>query len=157
MDIVLLVLAGICLIVGIIGCIVPGLPGVPVSYVGLWIAQATERVDFSWQMLLVWGIVTIVVSVLDYIIPAWGTKRFGGTKYGVWGSTIGLFVGLFFGAVGVIAGPLAGAILGELIGGKEMSQALRAGWGSFVGLLCGTVLKLVCCGLMTVQLIQAIW
>ena len=157
MDIVLLVLAGICLIVGIIGCIVPGLPGVPVSYVGLWIAQATERVDFSWQMLLLWGIVTIVVSVLDYIIPAWGTKRFGGTKYGVWGSTIGLFVGLFFGAVGVIAGPLAGAILGELIGGKEMSQALRAGWGSFVGLLCGTVLKLVCCGLMTVQLIQAIW
>ena len=157
MDIVLLVLAGICLIVGIIGCIVPGLPGVPVSYVGLWIAQASERVDFSWQMLLVWGIVTIVVSVLDYIIPAWGTKRFGGTKYGVWGSTIGLFVGLFFGAVGVIAGPLAGAILGELIGGKEMSQALRAGWGSFVGLLCGTVLKLVCCGLMTVQLIQAIW
>ena len=157
MDIVLLVLAGICLIVGIIGCIVPGLPGVPVSYVGLWIAQATERVDFSWQMLLVWGIVTIVVSVLDYIIPAWGTKRFGGTKYGVWGSTIGLFVGLFFGAVGVIAGPLAGAILGELIGGKEMSQALRAGWGSFVGLLCGTVLKLVCCGLMTVHLIQAIW
>lgn len=157
MDIVLLVLAGICLIVGIIGCIVPGLPGVPVSYVGLWIAQATERVDFSWQMLLVWGIVTIVVSVLDYIIPAWGTKRFGGTKYGVWGSTIGLFVGLFFGAVGVIAGPLAGAILGELIGGKEINQALRAGWGSFVGLLCGTVLKLVCCGLMTVHLIQAIW
>ncbi len=157
MDIVLLVLAGICLIVGIIGCIVPGLPGVPVSYVGLWIAQASERVDFSWQMLLVWGIVTIVVSVLDYIIPAWGTKRFGGTKYGVWGSTIGLFVGLFFGAVGVIAGPLAGAILGELIGGKEINQALRAGWGSFVGLLCGTVLKLVCCGLMTVHLIQAIW
>lgn len=157
MDIFLLIVAGICMIVGIIGCIVPGLPGVPVSYAGLWIAQATERVDFSWQMLLLWGIVTIVVSVLDYIIPAWGTKRYGGSKYGVWGSTIGLFVGLFFGAIGVIAGPLAGAIIGELIGGKEMSQALRAGWGSFIGLLCGTVLKLVCCGLMTVHLIQAIW
>ena len=145
------------MIVGIIGCIVPGLPGVPVSYAGLWIAQATERVDFSWQMLLLWGIVTIVVSVLDYIIPAWGTKRYGGSRYGVWGSTIGLFVGLFFGAIGVIAGPLAGAIIGELIGGKEINQALRAGWGSFIGLLCGTVLKLICCGLMTVHLIQAIW
>ena len=157
MDIVLLVLAGIFLIVGIIGCIVPGLPGVPVAYAGLWIAQASERVDFSWQMLLIWGIVTVVVSVLDYIVPAWGTKRFGGTKYGVWGSTIGVFAGLFFGAIGVIVGPLAGAIIGELIGGKEVAEALRAGWGSFIGLLFGTVLKLVCCGLMTVQLIQAIW
>ena len=109
MDVVLLILAGMCLIVGIIGCIVPGLPGVPVAYVGLWIAQASERVDFSWQMLLIWGIVTVVVSVLDYVVPAWGTKRFGGTKYGVWGSTIGVFAGLFFGAIGVIVGPLAGA------------------------------------------------
>ena len=157
MDVVLLILAGMCLIVGIIGCIVPGLPGVPVAYVGLWIAQASERVDFSWQMLLIWGIVTVVVSVLDYVVPAWGTKRFGGTKYGVWGSTIGVFAGLFFGAIGVIVGSLAGAIIGELIGGKEVAEALRAGWGSFIGLLFGTVLKLVCCGLMTVQLIQAIW
>ncbi len=157
MDVVLLILAGMCLIVGIIGCIVPGLPGVPVAYVGLWIAQASDRVDFSWQMLLIWGIVTVVVSVLDYVVPAWGTKRFGGTKYGVWGSTIGVFAGLFFGAIGVIVGPLAGAIIGELIGGKEVAEALRAGWGSFIGLLFGTVLKLVCCGLMTVQLIQAIW
>ena len=70
MDVVLLILAGMCLIVGIIGCIVPGLPGVPVAYAGLWIAQASERVDFSWQMLLIWGIVTVVVSVLDYIVPA---------------------------------------------------------------------------------------
>ena len=145
------------MLVGIIGCIVPGLPGVPIAYAGLWIAQATEHVDFGWKMLLIWGIVTIVVSVLDYVVPAWGTKRFGGTKYGVWGSTIGVIVGLFFGATGVIVGPLVGAILGELIGGKEVKEALKAGWGSFVGLLCGTILKLVCCGLMTVALIQAIW
>ena len=157
MDIFLLVLAGLCMLIGIVGCIVPGLPGVPVAYVGLWIAQATERIDFSWQMLLIWGIVTIVVSVLDYVVPAWGTKHFGGTKWGIWGSTIGVFVGLFFGAVGVIVCPLIGAILGELMNGKEMKEALRAGWGSFIGLLCGTILKLICCGLMTVELIKAIW
>ena len=157
MEIVLLMLAFICLAVGIIGCIVPGLPGTPIAYAGLWIAQATDRVDFSWQILLVWGIVTIVVSVLDYVVPAWGTKKFGGTKFGVWGSTIGLIIGLFFGEWGVILGPLVGAIIGELFGGKEVSEALRAGWGSFVGLLCGTILKLICCGLMTVQLIQAVW
>ena len=157
MEIALLILAGLCILVGIIGCIIPGLPGTPIAYAGLWIAQATERVDFSWQTLLIWGIVTIVVSVLDYVVPAWGTKQFGGTKYGVWGSTIGVFVGLFFGAVGVIVGPLVGAVIGELIGGKAAAEALRAGWGSFIGLLCGTILKLVCCGLMAIQLIQAIW
>ena len=157
MEVTLLILSGLMMLIGIIGCIVPGLPGTPIAYVGLWIAQATDRVDFSWQFLLVWGIVTIIVTVLDYVVPAWGTKRFGGTRWGVWGSTIGVFVGLFFGAVGVIVGPLVGAILGELLGGKDVRQALRAGWGSFIGLLCGTILKLICCGLMTTALIQAIW
>lgn len=153
------------MLIGIIGCIVPGLPGTPIAYAGLWIAQATDRVDFSWQFLLIWGIVTLVVSVLDYAVPAWGTKQFGGTKYGVWGSTLGVFVGLLFGAVGVILGPLVGAILFELlaialhgqINRENIAAAFRAGWGSFIGILVGTVLKLICCGLMVLALIQAIW
>ena len=156
MDIALLIVAFLLMAVGIIGCIVPGLPGTPLAYAGLWIAQITERVDFSWQTLLVWGIVTVVISVLDYVVPAWGTKQFGGTKWGVWGSMIGVFAGLAFGPVGVIVGPLAGAVIGELLGGKEMMAALRAGWGSFVGLLFGTILKLICCGLMVVELIKAL-
>ncbi len=156
MDIFLLVLAFLCLLIGIIGCIVPGLPGTPIAYAGLWIAQATDRVDFSWQMLLVGGIVTIVISVLDYVVPAWGTKHYGGSKWGVWGSTIGVFVGLFFGAIGVIVGPLVGAILGELVAGKQLQEAIKAGWGSFIGILFGTILKLIACGLMTIALIQAI-
>ena len=156
MEIFLLVIAGLCMLIGIIGCIVPGLPGVPIAYAGLWIAQITERVDFTWQTLLIWGIVTIVVTVLDYVVPAWGTKQFGGTKWGVVGSTIGVFAGLFFGPVGVIAGPLVGAVLGELLGGKQVAEAIRAGWGSFVGLLFGTILKLICCGLMTSALIRII-
>ncbi len=157
MDILLLVIAFILMLIGIIGCIVPGLPGTPIAYAGLWIAQITERVDFSWKFLLIWGIVVIVVSALDYIVPAWGTKQFGGTKWGAWGSTIGVFVGLFFGAIGVIIGPLVGAILGELFAGKQLEQAIKAGWGSFIGILFGTIIKLVACGLMTVALIQAIW
>lgn len=165
MDILLLVIAFILIVIGIIGCIVPGLPGTPIAYAGLWIAQATDRVDFSWQFLLIWGIVTLVVSVLDYAVPAWGTKQFGGTKYGVWGSTLGVFVGLLFGAVGVILGPLVGAILFELlaialhgqINRENIAAAFRAGWGSFIGILVGTVLKLICCGLMVLALIQAIW
>ncbi len=165
MDILLLVIAFILMLIGIVGCIVPGLPGTPIAYAGLLVAQATEYVDFSWKFLLIWGIVTIVISVLDYVVPAWGTKQFGGTKWGVWGSTIGVFVGLFFGAFGVILGPLVGAILFELIPvalhgqitDKTLSAALRAGWGSFVGILFGTIIKLIACGLMLTALIQAIW
>ena len=165
MTIFLLILAFLCILIGIIGCIVPGLPGTPIAYAGLWIAQATDRVDFTWQFLLIWGIVVIIISILDYVVPAWGTKQFGGTKWGVWGSTIGVFIGLFFGAVGVILGPLVGAIIGELlqssmhgaITDKALSAALRAGWGSFIGILFGTILKLIACGLMAVALIQAIW
>jgi len=157
MDIFLLILAGLCMLLAIVGSILPGLPGVPLAYVGLWIAQASERVDFSWQTLAVWGVVTVLVSVLDYVVPAWGTKHFGGSKAGVWGSTIGVFIGLFFGPLGVILGPLVGAIIGEMFQGKELQEALRAGWGSFLGILLGTVLKLICCGLMTVSLIKMIW
>ena len=157
MDIALLIIAFVLMLVGIVGCIVPGLPGTPIAYAGLWIAQATDRIDFSWQFLLIWGIVVVIISVLDYIVPAWGTKKYGGTKWGVWGSTIGVFIGLFFGALGVILGPLVGAIIGELIAGKELEAARKAGWGSFIGILFGTILKLVACGLMTVALIQAIW
>ncbi len=145
------------MLVGIIGCIIPGLPGMPVAYVGLWIAQATERVNFSWQMLLIYGLVVVVLTVLDYIVPAWGTKKYGGSSYGVWGSTIGVFVGLFAGVWGVIIGPLVGAVIGELISGKAVGEAFKAGWGSFVGILFSTVLKLICCGMMTVALIRAVW
>jgi len=157
MDIVLLILAFFMMLIGLIGCIVPGLPGTPIAYIGLWIAQATEKIHFSWQFLLIWGIVVVIISVLDYVVPAWGTKHYGGTKWGVWGSTIGVFVGLFFGAMGVILGPLVGAVIGELISGKQLNDALKAGWGSFVGILFGTILKLIACGLMTVALIQAVW
>lgn len=156
MDIALLIIAFILIVIGIIGCIVPGLPGTPIAYAGLWVAQATDRIDFSWQFLLIWGIVVVIISVLDYLVPAWGTKRYGGTKWGVWGSTIGVFIGLFFGAAGVILGPLVGAVIGELIAGKELASALRAGWGSFIGIFFGTILKLIACGLMAVALIQAI-
>lgn len=157
MDIFLLVIAFLFMLIGIIGCIVPGLPGTPISYIGLWIAQATDTVDFSWQFMLIWGIVVIVITLLDYVVPAWGTKRYGGSKWGVWGSTIGVFVGLFFGAAGVILGPLVGAILGELVSGKQLNDALKAGWGSFIGILFSTVLKLIACGLMLTALIQAVW
>lgn len=167
MDILWIVLGTLCLLLGIVGCVAPVLPGVPLAYVGLLLLQITDRVQFTWQFLVIWAVVVLVVQVLDYFIPAWGTKCFGGSKWGVWGSTIGLFAGLFMGPWGIVAGAFAGAVTGELLylsirkNGEERAQdsfrqALRAGIGSFVGLLTGTIIKLVCCGLMTYYFIAAI-
>lgn len=177
MDIVLIILGAICLLVGIIGCVAPVLPGVPLSYLGLLLLHWTERVQFSWQFLVIWAVVVVVIQVLDYFIPAWGTKKFGGSKWGVWGSTIGLLVGLFMGPMGIVIGPFVGAVVGELIyfnrhpqttihptetslnnaeknKNTHLNKALRAGFGSFIGLLTGTVLKLICCGMMVFYFVK---
>lgn len=170
MDILLIVLGAICLLLGLIGCVAPVLPGVPLSYLGLLLLHFTNRVQFSWQFLVVWGVVVVVIQILDYFIPAWGTKKFGGTKYGVWGSTIGLFVGLFMGPLGIVVGPFIGAVLGELIyfnrhpqttlseteqnKNSNFNRALRAGFGSFIGLLTGTLIKVICCGVMIAYFVK---
>lgn len=156
MDIFLIILGSLCLLVGILGCVLPVLPGVPVAYAGLLLLQLTDRVQFSWQFLVIWAIVVVMIQLLDYFVPAWGTKRFGGSKWGVWGSAIGMLVGLFFGPWGIILGPFVGAVLFELFDGKNARAALRAGWGSFVGLLAGTILKLISCGLMAYYFVAAL-
>jgi uncharacterized protein YqgC (DUF456 family) len=182
MNIVLIILGAICLLVGIVGCILPILPGVPLAYGGLVLLHLTDKVEFSWQFLTIWGIITIVVQVLDYFIPAWGTKKFGGSKWGVWGSTIGVFIGLVMGPIGIVIGPFIGAVIGELLyysrkpktteeqahsdklqssQGQQTTnsifqKALRAGFGSFVGLLAGTLLKIVCCTWMAVEFVKAL-
>jgi uncharacterized protein YqgC (DUF456 family) len=170
MNTILIIVGAICLLAGIAGCILPVVPGVPLAYVGLILLHFTDKVDFTWQFLIIWGIVTIVVQVLDYFIPAWGTKKFGGSKWGVWGSTIGLFVGLVIGPIGIVVGLFLGAVIGELMyfnqhpqvsstpspQNSNLNKALRAGFGSFVGLLAGTILKLVCCGWMAVEFVKVL-
>lgn len=156
MDIFLIIIGALLLLTGLVGCIVPALPGVPLSYAALWILHLTDKVQFGWKFLLIWGVVTIVVQVLDYVVPAWGTKYVGGTKMGVWGSTIGLIVGLFLGPWGIIIGPFIGAVVFELIKNPDFKVALKSGFGSFLGLLFGTVIKLISCGLMTYYFIAAL-
>lgn len=149
MEWVLLFAGALLIIGGLIGCIIPVLPGPPISYAGLLLLQLTDKAPFSSQTLLIWLVVTIVVTLLDYFVPVWGTQKYGGTRQGVWGSIIGLLLGLFFfPPIGIIVGPFIGAIMGELIAGKNSDDALRAGFGSFVGLLAGTLLKLIASGWM---------
>ena len=166
MDVILIILGALCLLLGVIGCIAPVIPGVPLAYVGLLLLHWTDKVQFTWKFLVMWAVITVVIQVLDFVIPVWGTKKFGGTKWGVWGSTLGLVGGLFMGPLGIVIGPFAGAVLGEMLyynrypqaipnaNNSNFSSALRAGFGSFIGLLTGTILKLVCCGLMIFYFIK---
>lgn len=137
-------------ITGILGCVLPFMPGPPLNYAAILLLHFTSGFQFSNRFLIVWAIVTVAVVVLDYIIPVWGTKKFGGSKQGVWGSVIGLIAGMFFfPPLGIIIGPFIGAFAGELIAGKNSKDALKSGFGSFVGFITGTVLKLIVSGMMT--------
>jgi hypothetical protein len=148
MDTLLIILAFILIIIGILGSILPVLPGVPVSYVGILLLHFTEKVQFTTQFLIFWLVMVILVQVLDYLVPIWGTKKFGGSKRGIWGCAIGMVVGLFFGPWGIILGPFLGAIVGELSGGKQTQSAIKAGFGSFIGFLLGVVSKLIVGGFL---------
>jgi uncharacterized protein YqgC (DUF456 family) len=150
MDFILISLGILFMIVGIIGCALPFLPGPPLNYIGILLLHFTTGFQFTNRFLLIWAVITVVVIVLDYIIPVWGTKKFGGSKQGIWGSVIGLVAGLFFfPPFGIIIGPFLGAVIGELIAGKDSGAALKSGFGSFVGFLTGTILKLIASGMMT--------
>ena len=156
MDIFLIIMAGILLLIGFAGVILPLLPGLPISYIGILMLHFSKAVEFSPEFLTFWAVVVVVIQVLDYYIPIWGTKKFGGSKSGVWGSAIGLVVGLFFGPIGIILGPFVGAFLGELTANKSSKDALRAALGSFVGILVGTTLKLIVSGFLIYYYFEAI-
>jgi uncharacterized protein len=144
MDIFLYILGGICLITGLLGAILP-LPGPPLSFLGLLLLQATSKVAFDEYSLYVIGFLTVAITVLDYYIPVWGTKKFGGSKWGSYGSAAGLIVGLFLGPFGMFIGAFAGAFIGEFFNDKNQQKAFKAAIGSFLGLVAGIVLKTAFC------------
>jgi uncharacterized protein YqgC (DUF456 family) len=153
-DYILLILGIILLILGIIGCLVPVLPGPPFSFLGLILLHLTRFGHFSYTTLIIFGIVAVVVTVLDYVVPVWGTKRFGGSKYGTRGATVGLVIGLFLGPLGIILGPLIGAFIGEMIFKDDIGYAFKAGFGSLLGFLTGIGLKLAASFIMTFYFVK---
>lgn len=143
-DVVLTILGTALIISGIVGCILPFLPGLPLSYGGIILLHLTSKVQFLTEFLLLWGVIVAVVQILDYYIPIWGTKKLGGGTKGAWGSAIGMVFGIFFiQPWGIIFFPFAGAVIGELIDKKESKVALKAGFGAFAGFITGTVIKLI--------------
>lgn len=142
MDYVLLIFAIIFILVGLAGCVLPVIPGPPISWLGLLFIEFTRFADFTSRFLLITAFITIVVTILDYVIPVWGTKKFGGSKAGIWGATIGMIVGIIFSPIGMILGAFVGAVIGEAINGKDSTTSFKAGFGSFIGFMLGIGLKL---------------
>lgn len=155
--IILAVLAGI---VGIAGSILPGLPGPPISWAGLLIlylwGSGTNGAGepMSLTFLLVWLAVTVVVCVVDYVVPAWFTRVTGGSKAAGRGAIIGLIAGMLIPPVGIIVGALGGAFLAEfLVARKDGWQSVKSAIGAFLGFLFGTGIKLIASGLMMYYII----
>ncbi len=148
MDIFWIVLGGLLMVIGLVGCFLPVLPGPPLAFMGLWIQQLKSEQPFDARFLWTWAGITLLVTVLDYWMPVYSTKKFGGSKYGIWGCTIGLIIGLWMGPLGIVFGPFVGAFVGEIIANQNSSNAFKAAVGSFVGFLFSTLLKLIACSIM---------
>lgn len=143
MDLLISILAIIAGIIGIIGSIMPGLPGLPLSWLGLLLIYLNGG-KVSLTALIVWLIIVVIVSILDYIIPSYLTKITGGSKYASKGAMIGLFVGLILTPIGMILGSFLGAFIGEYYyAKKEPMVALKAATGSFIGFMLGTGIKTI--------------
>lgn len=159
MDIFLLIIGFLFALLGIIGSFLPILPGPFTSWIGLLILHLTKIVPLNWTFLGITLGVAIIIWVIDYFIPALGTKKFGGSKYGVIGTMIGLLIGiLFLGPFGIIIGPFVGAFVGELIkDSKDSAKALKAAFGSFIGFLTSTFLKFITAVIFTGFYISIFW
>ena len=147
MDVLLLTFGFICIIIGILGSFLPVLPGPSISWVGLLLLYCTNAVPVNHWILGSTLLITFFISILDFVIPSKGTKKFGGSNYGIWGTNIGLVVGIFSPIpLGFIIGPFIGAFVGELIyDSKNHQRAFRAATGSFIGLVASSFMKFVLC------------
>jgi len=149
-EIFLIIIALLVAIVGIVGCIIPAVPGPPLNFISLLILELAIEDAFSTEFYIIWGVITIVVTVLDYVLPLFGAKVYKASAYGIWGSIIGMIVGtIFFPPFGMILGLLIGAVAGELIAGKEGSEAMKVGAVTFITSLLMIVVKLAVSGIMT--------
>lgn len=158
MDTFLIITGIILLILGIAGCIIPFIPGPPLAYGSLILLQISKYKPFTEEFLIAWALLTAAVLLADYYIPIWGTKKFGGTKAGVWGATIGLIIGMFFfPPFGLLIGPFIGAFAGEILNNQDSTKALRSAFGSFIGFVAGTLMKLGISIVMGYFFFTAIW
>ena len=164
MEILYILLGIVLVIIGVIGCIAPGLPGTPLNYLAVLILHFTEMYRYPTITLIILLIIVLLVMAIDYIVPAIGTKKFGGSKYGVYGSIIGLFSSFFIGwilgplaPIAFLIFPFAGAFIGETINGRKAKVALKAAFGSVLGFFIGMGAKLIVAGIISYYFFKGVF
>lgn len=149
-DPLFIILSAISIIVGAVGVVAPILPGVPLCWLGLLMlkfAPSTQD-NISWTTIILLGLIALAVTILDNILPLWGTKKCGGDKKIVWGATFGLLLGFFLGPLGIIFGPFVGALAAGLLFGNKINKSLKSASGAFFGYITGLVLKVIYVGII---------
>ena len=159
LDIILIVIACILTLVGLVGCLVHGIPGTPLAWIGLLLVSFTSKSSLTWVTLVVTALVTVAVEVLNNFIPSLLTKKSGGSRAGSIGSTVGVFAGLFTGQIPcIVLGPFFGALVGELIHDhKDFNRAVRSAWYSFLGFLTGSGMRLIVSGVLAAIMIKSLF
>lgn len=147
MDVVFLLIGVLCVILSFVGCVVPAIPGPLLAFVALLCLLPTTN-SVGWVSLAVGGVIMLIASVLDYVVPAFGAKKFKCSGSGVTGCMIGTVVGMFFMPIGLFLGPFFGAVVGELIVGRKIWGSVQGGFGALLGFLAGTAIKIVACGIL---------
>lgn len=154
MEVVIIIIAILLAIVGVIGSVLPG-PGPPLVFVAMLLLQWKFN-SYSATLLWVLGALNVVLIVLDYVLPIWIGKKFGASKYGVWGSVIGMIVGIFFTPIGMMLGLFLGAVIGEYLYSKNTTKSIKAGVGTYIGTVLSIILKLGLAGYMVYQVVRGI-
>lgn len=150
MDLLWWALTAGLMLIGLVGTVVPLVPGTVLILVGAMVNYFTLQ-SIGWGTLVGLTLLMILAQALDILSGAVGAKWFGATRWGAIGGILGAIVGLFFGLIGIFVGPLVGALLGELLGGKGILPAGKSGWGTFLGTTAGIV------GKVAIGLIMIVW
>ena len=150
MTTALIILGLVLALIGLLGCVLPLIPGPPLSFLSLLILSYAKGWEpFSATFLLVMAGMTIAVTICEYMLPIGGAKRYGASKGGIWLSIAGMILGFFlFPPWGMVIGAVGGAFIGEILAGRRAKEALRASWGVVVGNLFVIGLKIALCGIM---------
>jgi uncharacterized protein YqgC (DUF456 family) len=157
LDAALYALAVALIVTGLIGAVLPNLPGVPMIFGGIWLAAAVDDYHhLSTTWLIVLGVMAAFGIAMDFIAASLGAKRVGASSQAVWGASIGTVVGLFFGLPGLILGPFVGALMGELLSSRSVLRSAHVGLGTWLGLLFGALVKLVL-SIIMVAMAAGIW
>lgn len=143
-DLVFYLLAAVLIVGGLIGTVLPALPGLPMIFGGIWLAAAVDgyRHLGLWWLLLLGGLAALGVAV-DFVAASLGARRVGASKTAIWGASLGTIVGMFFGLPGLLLGPFVGALVGEFSSSGSVLHSAHVGIGTWLGLLFGALLKLV--------------